>query len=644
MIDGKETLLLILLLAAPASQGAVLQWNAATGDWFDAANWTPNQVPVAGDAAFIDNGGTATANGGTLNATTINVAPVGASGSLEVNDATVAVTSALKLGDTTTIATPATSTTTGSLRLINTTVSGQTADLQIGESQRATTADLVFVAERSEIHVSSVDLAAPDASGGDRIDVGLDFTLDDTRLISAGVLDIGEADAERNATAITRVTGRANNSTLVVDRDLDIGDSIADRGGDAFANVDVEFVASTITSLDDIEVGQADADITATATSNVHASFARVNAEMDVFALANSDAGVESLAVSNSNASITDSTFDLAGQFTVSDADSSGGAAISNAELSIVNSSITTNSDFELGESSASNRGTADGSTNAGLANVRLIADDLQIANSSADSRGRVSDTAVVRISDSEFQIMDSMQVSVSEVESLGQARTDSTVSIDRSTVNIADSLTIASLISDAPSPNSHAVADFDATSTVIQTRAMDVAVGAGSQATLNLDQSFIGVADTLILGDVDLSMHIAGDLRASSNNALNGIGLYSALDIGDGFLDGTLNALFDFVPSLDSYTFDLITSSVANGFNGTDFLSTQVTGLDPLFNIAFFGKTQDDFGSGLRDVYRLVIDRAIAQAPTPEPLPLMLISGLLLLISVRHRAANHVR
>ena len=61
--DHKSLLLAALLCSAAflnqAALAADVSWNAATGDWTNAANWTPAQVPTAGDTASIDNSGNA---------------------------------------------------------------------------------------------------------------------------------------------------------------------------------------------------------------------------------------------------------------------------------------------------------------------------------------------------------------------------------------------------------------------------------------------------------------------------------------------------------------------------------------------------------------------------------------------------------
>jgi T5SS/PEP-CTERM-associated repeat protein len=59
--DHKSLLLAALLCSAAFLNQAALaaDWNAATGDWTNAANWTPAQVPTAGDTALIDNSGNA---------------------------------------------------------------------------------------------------------------------------------------------------------------------------------------------------------------------------------------------------------------------------------------------------------------------------------------------------------------------------------------------------------------------------------------------------------------------------------------------------------------------------------------------------------------------------------------------------------
>ena len=57
---------------APSSYADVIEWDAALGDWFEASNWDPAQVPEkAGgggnaDTASINNGGTAQADSTTV--------------------------------------------------------------------------------------------------------------------------------------------------------------------------------------------------------------------------------------------------------------------------------------------------------------------------------------------------------------------------------------------------------------------------------------------------------------------------------------------------------------------------------------------------------------------------------------------------
>ena len=53
--------LALLLLSALSGLGATLTWtNTSGGAWSAAANWSPNQVPGAADAACITNSGTYT--------------------------------------------------------------------------------------------------------------------------------------------------------------------------------------------------------------------------------------------------------------------------------------------------------------------------------------------------------------------------------------------------------------------------------------------------------------------------------------------------------------------------------------------------------------------------------------------------------
>lgn len=50
--------LLVLSLSPPATHAATLVWtNTTGGNWTNAANWNPNQVPTVADLAFITNAG-----------------------------------------------------------------------------------------------------------------------------------------------------------------------------------------------------------------------------------------------------------------------------------------------------------------------------------------------------------------------------------------------------------------------------------------------------------------------------------------------------------------------------------------------------------------------------------------------------------
>lgn len=106
---------LLVPLGVPVASHAIdIEWDAGTGDWFEALNWDPPQVPVgfgggtAGDDAFINNGGTAQANvatappGAAARARTISVGAGSAaatlSGSLESVGVTVESAFGLSVG------------------------------------------------------------------------------------------------------------------------------------------------------------------------------------------------------------------------------------------------------------------------------------------------------------------------------------------------------------------------------------------------------------------------------------------------------------------------------------------------------------------------------------------------------------------
>ena len=56
----------LLICYAVAAQAADRMWNAASGDWNDAANWLDGVMPAAWDAALVDNGGVCELASGTV--------------------------------------------------------------------------------------------------------------------------------------------------------------------------------------------------------------------------------------------------------------------------------------------------------------------------------------------------------------------------------------------------------------------------------------------------------------------------------------------------------------------------------------------------------------------------------------------------
>jgi hypothetical protein len=124
--------LTIAALAVPTldrAGAAPISWtNPATGDWFDAANWSL-AVPAAADEAFVNNGGTATASG--LLTPTAGALRVGAgtgtvSGTVSINGLDLALGNAVhRVG----VATAADGVATGTL-----TVDGSVRGLAVGSS------------------------------------------------------------------------------------------------------------------------------------------------------------------------------------------------------------------------------------------------------------------------------------------------------------------------------------------------------------------------------------------------------------------------------------------------------------------------------------------------------------------------------
>jgi hypothetical protein len=84
-----------VLCAAP-SGAATLDWvNLSSGDWFEPANWSDTRVPVAGDTAVVNNGGTAEASGAAAPiATTLSVGV----GSGSISGTVITTTADLALG------------------------------------------------------------------------------------------------------------------------------------------------------------------------------------------------------------------------------------------------------------------------------------------------------------------------------------------------------------------------------------------------------------------------------------------------------------------------------------------------------------------------------------------------------------------
>lgn len=88
-------LIAALTWSAGPAMAATISWNAGIGDWFEADNWDPAQVPAAADTVSINNGGTTTsAAATTARANTLSIG----SGVAATQSGTAALGGGLQVG------------------------------------------------------------------------------------------------------------------------------------------------------------------------------------------------------------------------------------------------------------------------------------------------------------------------------------------------------------------------------------------------------------------------------------------------------------------------------------------------------------------------------------------------------------------
>ncbi|MEM6999706.1 MAG: PEP-CTERM sorting domain-containing protein [Pseudomonadota bacterium] len=153
---------------------------------------------------------------------------------------------------------------------------------------------------------------------------------------------------------------------------------------------------------------------------------------------------------------------------------------------------------------------------------------------------------------------------------------------------------------------------------------------GASGDAQISLTRSILDVGTEFGLGVDDL-------LRISIDGTQRGVS-YGAINAGTVSLrGGALSVDINFLLSAEQYVFDLIKTSALDAIVG-DFASFVLNGFDSRYSFSN-GVVTADFGSGLVDVYRLVLRRQ--PVPAPSAIALLLIGGLGLVLLRRRRGAR---
>ena len=190
---------------------AVQEWNTTDGDWFVANNWTPSGVPNSGLTASINNGGTATVNGGSISAFQIDVGKNGNIGNLLTDGSVISVQGSIDIGDVeATFATGSgTFTSTGAADFRNTTSLnlgvGGIGDLNVGQT-------------------SAGSGATANGTGTLNVD-GLN------NVSIPNDLDVGQTSGTGTANGMGTADLRNISGSLSIGGDLDVGQTSSMAGG-----------------------------------------------------------------------------------------------------------------------------------------------------------------------------------------------------------------------------------------------------------------------------------------------------------------------------------------------------------------------------------------------------------------------------
>lgn len=89
-----------LLFTGPTAIGQTYTWNAGSGDYFGAGNWTPAGPPSSGSNVFINNGGTANVTTGLSTPNSVNLgSTAGGSGTLAMTGGSIYADGGIKIGE-----------------------------------------------------------------------------------------------------------------------------------------------------------------------------------------------------------------------------------------------------------------------------------------------------------------------------------------------------------------------------------------------------------------------------------------------------------------------------------------------------------------------------------------------------------------
>ncbi len=589
--------------------------GAASGDWFDAANWEFNAVPVVSTPATIANGGEAlldsvTAPGPAI-ARDVIVGEEGNAGLLTSNGVDINPAFSFLVARVEPL-NPAEQTATGTVVINDATITvppddaPSTPDLE----QRGIIA--VGFAQGSGTAEASMEVNNGNLIAGDDIIIGgaLPIAVDTTPTANADFTFNG------GGIGISTINAGDGDETVFI---AFAQDANTGPGAQPTANATANINNASI--IGDIEVAASDAftdDAISIATANsVILSNLFVTGDLDI---AIADAfDPNNSATSMANVTITDVTFGPdSGIMDIGEADAGDPGAVANSTSTTVWTRVTyvdTEEDFEFGFADASDPDAVATVMNTSTINdSTLNIEEFEIADMDAQDNAIATSTTVVNVAQN--TVINGEELTVASADSIddtAQATADATLNVTDSVITMS----IGTIIGELDGGSTNAATSITAAMNMVNSSLttdmllMDPpapAVTAGTvDASLSLNPSFISANTFDASANSSILFGIEGLTRVSLGTVGNA-DTYAAIDITDGLIESEITAEFDpaFGPPPGTHMFDLIVSgnsTALDDFAGTTMVNNLPTG----FSIDSFGVVED----GGVDILRLQISGA---------------------------------